>query len=800
MIRKRFTFRGIIQGVGFRPTVYRCALSLGLTGYVQNRRSEVVAEVQGPEERVALFPKRLREILPRSARIDDLKNEKIDIRESPGFVITESLATSYSFPPIPPDMAICSDCRQELFDPADHRYLYPFITCTQCGPRYSIVEDTPFDRETTSMRKFIQCKKCLREYTDPVDRRFHSQTNSCSECGPELTLKDNKGNIIEGNPLLTAIEALKEGKILALQGIGGFHLAVDPRFSKSVSRLRQDKERRSKPFALMVRDLETARRLCQVTESDARRLLSAQSPIIIMPVLKTIPPYFNGVSDMASLGIMLPYTPLHLLLFLHPGIKIPYDALIMTSGNLRNEPIITKPQEALKKLSSTADLFLYHNRSILFRNDDSILQHDWGEGVAIIRRSRGIVPGLITLKSPVAAATLALGGDLKNAPALARDKDVYLAPYIGDLDDQATRKDFENQIDQLLNLYGIKPEIVVFDLHPAYISSRYAREGEWNKKIAVQHHHAHLLSVMAEHGLSEVIGLSFDGTGYGSDGNIWGGEFLQATRSTFKRMGSFADFRLPGGESAILNPIRIAFSLVAGQVPGKELEEIFSDITEKQRELLLEIMARGINSPLTTSLGRIFDAAAALLDLVTDVSYEGEGPMKLESLATGELEKSERKMEFDHDLLAGLLPFRKPESGQVDQAQPAQLSHPARSDQQARPTQSPQPGDSRLFLIDPRPLLTYLAARRKQGSTAGLALLFHEAVASASYQGALRMREETGINKLALSGGVFQNSLLRKLILPRFKEAGFNVYTNLLVPPGDGGLALGQIYFDHHEK
>lgn len=794
MIRRRFTFRGIIQGVGFRPTVYRCALSLGLTGYVQNRRSEVVAEVQGPEERVALFSERLRELLPPAARIDSLKNEEIDIRESSSFVITESLATSYSFPPIPPDLAICNDCRQELFDPADPRYLYPFITCTQCGPRYSIVEETPFDRETTSMRDFIQCKNCLREYTDPLDRRFHSQTNSCSECGPILTLKDNKGNIMAGKPLLAAIEALKEGRILALQGIGGFHLAVDPRFSKSVSRLRRDKERRRKPFALMVRDLETARKLCLVTESDTRRLFSAQSPIIILPVLKNIPSYFNSVSDMASLGIMLPYTPLHLLLFLHPGVKIPYDALIMTSGNLRNEPIITKPQEALKKLGATADLFLYHNRRILFRNDDSILQQDWGEGAVIIRRSRGIVPGLITLKRPVAAPTLALGGDLKNAPALARGKDVYLAPYLGDLDDQATRNDFENQIHKLLNLYSIRPEVMVFDLHPAYISSRYAREGAWDKKVEVQHHHAHLLSVMAEHGLNEVIGLSFDGTGYGSDGNIWGGEFMQATRSAFKRLGSFADFRLPGGGAAILNPIRIALSLVAGQVPGEELKSIFSDITGRQRELLLEIIARGINSPLTTSLGRIFDAAAALLSLVVDVSYEGEGPMKLESLAAGELE---RGVEFEDDLLAGLLPFREPETGPSKQARRAQSTQPA---QPTQPAQSTQPGDNRLFLIDPGPLLTYLAARRKQRAPGWLALLFHEAVAFASYQGALRMREETGINELALSGGVFQNSLLRKLLLPRFKEAGFMVYTNLLAPPGDGGLALGQIYFDHREK
>jgi hydrogenase maturation protein HypF len=782
LIRQRFVFRGTVQGVGFRPTVYRCASELGLSGFVQNRRSEVIAEVEGQSDRVESFTPKLRELLPPAAKIESVEViEGLPLDGSKGFQIAESRSNEYTFPPIPPDLALCSECRRELLDPENRRYLYPFITCTQCGPRFSIVEDTPFDRENTSMVDFAQCEDCLAEYTDPLDRRFHSQTNSCHRCGPRLVITDGAGENLSGDPVTRVIEALSQGRVAAIQGIGGFHLAVDPSARSGMERLRSDKERERKPFALMVKDLQEARRLCFLDQEDEAILRSPESPILILPCRADGDDHLSRVSETWTLGLMLPYTPLHFLLFHHPELDIPYKNLVMTSGNLKGQPIITDPGEAVRKLSGIADLFLFNNRRIIFRTDDSVTRRVSNIGPrvrtgsepshgtrldssslsspCILRRSRGYVPATIELRHPVETSTLALGGDLKNAPGFASNGFVYLCPYVGDLEGTETMDAFENQIRKVLSLYRVEPKRLVFDSHPLYLSTRWANEQKHEYKVSVQHHHAHILSVMAEAGLEETLGLAFDGTGYGPDGTIWGGEFLHCTRQSYTRMGSFRGFPLPGAEAAVLHPKRIAFALL-----DEKLRDGL-DLPARQRDLLEDMLAKEVHSPITSAVGRIFDAAAAVLGLVETVSYEGEGPIRLEGLAGRAVHGSSSTP--DESLNRDLLPLCE-----------------RRSD------------DGRSFLFDPRPLIEYLFEKRGEGDHAAAALTFHRAIASAGVRAAETMRAITGLNRIALSGGVFQNMLLLGLLIPTLKEHGFEVYLNRDIPPGDGGLAVGQAYFD----
>ncbi len=758
----RLVFRGVVQGVGFRPAVFRLASSLGCTGFVQNRRSEVAAEVQGDEEAVRRFERRVADSLPPAACVESIDSSIVDLVPNEGrFRISESVADAFAFPPIPPDLPICPECARELLDPGNRRYLYPFITCTQCGPRYSIVERTPFDRENTSMKPFLPCEACAAEYADPADRRFHSQTNSCAACGPRLVCVDARGEALPGDPLRATVEVLRHGGIAAVQGIGGFHLAVDPRHTEAVERLRQDKERARKPFALMVRDIEEARTLCAISPREEEILASAEAPILIASRRDDAPGWMDHVSDTDTLGIMLPYTPLHLLLFRHPGADGSCRHLIMTSGNRAREPIVTDPEAALRKLS--ADIFLFHDRRIVFRTDDSILRAGPSSPPFSLRRSRGFVPRLIRLARPVRGVVLALGGDLKSAPALARGRDVHLCPFIGDLEDDETYVQLEEQIRQVLELYGATPDLVVHDMHPLYRSTAWALSRS-ERRVAVQHHFAHALSVMAEHGLDEALALSFDGTGYGTDGTIWGGEFLHATRAGFTRLGSFAPFRLPGGDAAIRHPPRIALSLLVDRpdlrVPG---------IERRDEALLRSMLERGINAPVSTSLGRIFDAAAAILGLVDEALYEGEGPIRLEGKALRVFRTGDARMtphQVEH--LAQLMPFL-----------------PA--------------ADGRLFLVDPRPLLVELCAGRESSQTGRLALLFHEGIAVASLEGARRMRKETSLSRIVLSGGVFQNVLLRELIVPPLIKEGFEVFLNEKAPPGDGGLSVGQAWFEERK-
>ncbi len=759
MVRRRYIFRGTVQGVGFRPAIYRLATSAGLTGFVQNRRSEVVAEVQGAEDAVRRFSTLIPSGLPPAARIEKIAQSDVPLRpEETGFFISASGQDAYAFPPIPPDLPPCPECTRELLTPGNRRYLYPFITCTQCGPRYSIVERTPFDRENTTMEPFTQCPACAAEYADPADRRFHSQTNSCPSCGPRLSCVDADGQAIAGDPVKAAVAALRRGAVVAVHGVGGFHLAADPRATPAVEALRREKERERKPFALMVRDMEEARRLCVLSREEEGLLASPEAPIVIAPRRAGAPAWLQAVSDTDTLGLLLPSTPLHLLLFRHPEIEIDYRHLIMTSGNPANDPIITDPREARARLTPVARTFLCHDRRIAFRTDDSIVRAGPSSPPFLLRRSRGYVPRLIPLAREVRGSVLALGGDLKNAPALARGRDLHLCAYIGDLESRETLDQFDAQIRQVLDLYGVTPQLVTHDLHPLYFSSRWEPPAG-ARKVGVQHHFSHALSVMAEHGLEEALALCFDGTGYGTDGTVWGGEFLHATRAGFTRLGSFAPFPLPGGDAAVLNPPRVAFaqlgSLAAGRIPGLDAD---------QEKFLEAMIAAGLNCPQSTSLGRIFDAAAALLGLAPTASYEGEGPIRLEGKA--------------------LLAYRR--GSRVTEEREARMLLPF----------LPAPGDQRRFLVEFRPLLADLLAARERTASPVLALRFHEAIAWACAEAARRLRRETGVTRMALSGGVFQNLLLRELLVPLLIKDGFEVFLNEHAPPGDGGLAVGQAWFE----
>ncbi len=514
-------------------------------------------------------------------------------------------------------------------------------------------------------------------------------------------------------------------------------------------------------------DLEEARRLCLLSTGEAEILSSPESPIVIAPRRPDSPAYLGRASDTDTLGVMLPYSPLHLLLFRHPLCRLRSSHLVMTSGNRGGEPIAMDRGEALSNLGDTADVFLFHDRRILFRADDSILRKGTSARPFLLRRSRGFVPRLISLKDSVKGTVLGVGGDLKSAPALARGNDVHLAPFIGDLDDAETFRQFQAHVEGLLRLYGAEADTVVYDPHPLYRSTLWAQGAGFPRLVTVSHHYAHILSVMAEHGLDEAIGLAFDGTGYGTDGTIWGGEFLHATRKGFRRLGSFRPFPLPGGDAAALHPPRIALAIAADpsrasrpgagspRVPGMSVEE---------ESLVRAMIEKRVNSPLTSSLGRIFDAAAAVLGLVERTTYEGEGPIRLEGLALAQ-RRASTAPGLDTSLLEKLLPFTN-----------SRESVPC-------------------FTIDPFPVMRHLLTERDRETSGRLALLFHEAVAWASLRGARRMREVTDVERIALSGGVFQNLLLREILIPLLKDEGFQVFLNERVPPGDGGLSLGQVYY-----
>lgn len=751
LVSRRIHITGVVQGVGFRPFVYNLATRLGLSGWVLNSSSGVEIEAAGPEAVLDEFIARLRTEAPPLARIEQITVTSSDRLPAscdplPGFRILHSEARPGEFLPISPDVTICDDCLRELFDPRDRRYRYPFINCTNCGPRFTIIRDIPYDRPNTTMAPFIMCPDCQAEYDDPTNRRFHAQPNACPVCGPRLEFRaaPDAPPLYGEEALQAARAALAAGQIVAVKGLGGFHLACDATADAPVARLRERKGRVDKPFAIMSFDLETVERYCEVGDLERALLTSRQRPILLLRrrTEGLISPLV--APNNRYLGVMLPYTPLHYLL-LEPVEGFPI-ALVMTSGNFSEEPIVTDNAEALRRLSALADAFLLHDREIHARCDDSVIRAVNGAEYPI-RRSRGYAPYPVHLPFPVRQA-LAVGAELKNTFCLTRERYGFLSQHIGDMENYETLRFFEEMVEQLKRTFRIEPEVVAHDMHPAYLATRYARGlADRLPLVVVQHHHAHIAACMAENGLTgdrPVIGVAFDGTGYGADGAIWGGEFLIADYASFRRAAHLRYIPLPGGDAAIRRPYRVALAhLWAAGVPWDEGLPPVAAAPPAERAVLERQLARGLNTVPTSSMGRLFDAVAALAGVRQEVNYEAQAAIELEMQVDGRVEEA---------YTFGVGPE-----------------------------------------IDPAPVIRAVVADVRDGVPIGVvAARFHNGVAAMVRDVCLRLRDETGLNEVALSGGVFQNVTLLERTVVLLQEAGFTVYVHRLVPPNDAGISLGQ--------
>jgi hydrogenase maturation protein HypF len=730
LTRTQVRVEGVVQGVGFRPFVYTLATGLGLRGFVGNDTDGVFAEVEGSCEDVAVFLDRLEHDAPPLARIERITATPITPTRAAGFVIVASEQEGPRRTLISADTATCADCLCELADPMDRRCGYAFINCTNCGPRFTIIRDVPYDRPFTTMAPFTMCERCAAEYHDPADRRFHAQPTCCPACGPKLTLIP-----ADDEPILAAAGLLREGRVLAVKGVGGYHLAVDATNDTAAAALRARKHREDKPFAVMAGDLDQARELAEVDDAAQRLLTSPARPIVLVP----------GKSNVAAavapgnrqLGIMLPYTPLHHLL-----IKAVGGPIVLTSGNLSDEPIAYRDEDALDRLRTIADAFLIHDRAIHVRTDDSVTRVFHGKPVTL-RRSRGYVPEPVTVRTTFRRPVLAVGAELKNTFCLAKDRHVFVSQHIGDLENAETLRSFTEGIAHFRRLFDIEPEVVGYDLHPEYLSTKYALELDGIDLKPVQHHHAHIASCLADNGeAGPVIGVAFDGTGYGTDGTIWGGEFLVADLATFDRVGHLKPVPMPGAAAAIKQPWRMAAAYLDGNIG--------LDVCQRNAAAwpaIVQMAHKQVNSPLTSSAGRLFDAVAALLGVRDTISYEGQAAIELEQLAA-----------------PGEAAWYR-----------AGLEH------------------HRPFLIKGSDLVRAAAEQTAAGVRREvIAARFHNGVAAAIDAGCKLARERTGLGTVALSGGVFQNLLLLHATIALLETSGFRVLTHARVPCNDGGISLGQ--------
>ncbi|MEW5910088.1 MAG: carbamoyltransferase HypF, partial [Thermodesulfobacteriota bacterium] len=628
-VARRIEVSGIVQGVGFRPFVYRLAYRLGLSGEVANTSHGVVIHTEGRVGAIDMFLQDLTAHPPPLAQITDVRVFPEPVRFLKTFEIISSRKESHPSALISPDISVCQDCLNELFDPKNFRYRYPFINCTNCGPRYTIIEDIPYDRPKTSMKRFPMCARCRSEYEDPFDRRFHAEPNACPECGPKVFLYDQKGKRIETNdPISSAGDLLREGNILAIKGLGGFHLSVDAERREAVRRLRERKRREEKPFAVMSKDPDAVHRYAVLEETELRLLSSPQRPIMLLK--KRLPnPLSEDISPRNScFGVMLPYTPVHYLLF-----ENGFLALVMTSGNLSEEPIVIDNEEAFARLNGVADYFLTHNRDIYLRSDDSIARYS-AASIRMVRRSRGFIPRPIFLKRTV-PQILACGAELKNTLCLTKEEKAFLSQHIGDLENPASYDFLKMTAEHMKRILNIHPEIIACDLHPDYLSTRYAEEASIGmKRLGVQHHHAHIASCMAENRMDgPVIGLAFDGTGYGSDGAVWGGEVLLVENDNFSRIGHLDYVPMPGGEMSVKEPWRMGVSYLYNAMGDEFMNHpipLVKGMDTNKGMMLVEMMRKKINSPMTSSLGRLFDGVASILGLRDRVRYEGQAAMELE--------------------------------------------------------------------------------------------------------------------------------------------------------------------------
>jgi hydrogenase maturation protein HypF len=762
--RRGITVQGVVQGVGFRPFVYGLAVRLRLRGFVKNQTGGVRIEVEGGAPSLDHFLTELVDQAPPLAHIDRLSWEPLPARGDGPFRIVASQAGLSGEVFIGADVATCPDCLAEMVDPADRRYHYPFLNCTNCGPRLTIIRGTPYDRERTTMASFPMCAACRAEYEDPANRRFHAQPTACAACGPWLQLQNAAGEpVATGDPLARFVAALRAGGIGAMKGLGGYHLICDAGNEAAVGELRRRKLRDEKPFALMVEDLAAVQALCEVLPAERELLVSPRRPIVLLRKRRLRPPSRAGGEGLEwgvaegvapgnpYLGVMLPYTPLHHLL-LRALAGVP---LVMTSGNRSDEPIAYEEEDALARLAGIADWFLTHNRPIHVRCDDSVTRVVDGQELPL-RRSRGYAPQPVPLPLECPGPILAVGGQLKGTFALGRGRQAFLSHHLGDLDHYAAYRAFEKDIALYEELFAVRPKLVAHDLHPDYASTGYARARaarEGVELLPVQHHHAHLASCMAEHGLAEpVIGVTFDGTGLGTDGAVWGGEFLVGDYRQFRRAAHLRYVGMPGGDRAIREPWRMAVAHLADA--GTASASLKARLAAVELRTVKRMLERRFNTPLTSSAGRLFDAVAALAGVRDRVSYEGQAAVELEWLAT--------QVEQD-----GAYPLEVSDSGEE--------------------------GGTAL-VIDTRPLIAAVAREAGQGvGGAGIARRFHTTMVDLIADVCGRLRKATGLAAVVLSGGVFLNALLSREVNARLAGAGFRVYRHRLVPPGDGGLSLGQL-------
>ncbi|MBO4252935.1 carbamoyltransferase HypF [Streptomyces griseorubiginosus] len=768
-VRRRVTVRGTVQGVGFRPFVHRLATGLALSGFVSNTASGVLIEVEGPPEEVARFCDRLAAEPPPLATVTGVGVEELPVTGADGSFTIRATEHSSGRTQLPPDTATCADCLRELADPADRRHRHPFVTCTHCGPRFTIATGMPYDRALTTMTGFPMCPACAREYGDPADRRFHAQPVACPDCGPRLRLVPAPGGgprpARDGDALAAARAVLAAGGILAVKGLGGYHLACDATDARAVDTLRARKERGGKPFAVMCADLDTVERIAEVSSAERTALTGPRRPIVLLRRRTGAAglPLAPGVCPGSPhLGVMLPYTPVHTLLLGLPGDPPGPRVLVMTSGNRSGEPIVTDDEEALTRLAGLADAWLAHDRVIASPCDDSLLRVRADGTEQVLRRSRGYVPRPLRLPVAVRPA-LAVGGDLKNALCVGEGDQAWLGPHIGDMGDLTTLEAAQRAEGHMRRLSGVTPELVAADRHPGYHSSRWARRRAAELPLPapafVQHHHAHIASAMAEHGLdgtTPVIGVAFDGTGYGDDGTVWGGEFLLADYRGHRRFAHLAPAPLPGGDAGVANPCRLALARLwaAGLAWEPDLPCVAA-CSSAELSVLERQLARGVACVATSSMGRLFDAVSSLLGVCHRAGYEAQAALELEAAAAAARDADDRAYAFG--LASGL--------------------------------------------CDPAPVLGAIVADLRRGTPVPvLAARFHRGVARAVAEICRRSRRATGVATVALSGGVFANALLEEECARLLAQDGFAVLRHGEVPPNDGGLALGQLVVAAHER
>jgi hydrogenase maturation protein HypF len=754
VIRKVVDVAGIVQGVGFRPFVYRLANECGLTGVIANTPTGVSIEVQGEAEAVEKFLERLPKEIPPLARITGLLPRDAEVREESSFQIVASRTDQAPQTLVSPDVAVCDDCYREMMNPRDRRFRYPFINCTNCGPRFTIIRDIPYDRARTSMNAFKMCAACQAEYGNQASRRFHAQPNACWDCGPQALLVGTDGARMDvAEPIREAAKMLQKGAIVAVKGLGGFHLACDARNEAAVEKLRERKRRVEKPFAIMVQRVEDAAKFCVVDEMSRRLLASFERPIVLLPRRPEVA-FGPGVAPgNRFLGVFLPYTPLHHLL-LQSG---KFEALVMTSGNLSEEPIAIDNEEAIQRLHKIADAFLVHDRTILRRCDDSVVRVAAGQPQKL-RRSRGFVPAPVHLEKQM-QPILAVGGELKNTVCVVRGSEVFLSQHVGDLENLESYGFFEEAVEHLQRILETQPRVIAHDLHPDYFSTKWAQERSGVELVGVQHHHAHISSCMAENHLDgKVIGIALDGTGYGTDGAIWGGEVLVADYIGFERAAHFEYLALPGGAAAIHEPWRMAVSYLAKHY-GMGIEKLelpfLKEIDSRKLSVVLQMIEREVNSPRTSSCGRLFDAVAALVGLRGTVNYEAQAAIELEMAAR---------------------------DSQGEAAYPLDLNL-----------------QGTVWQIGTKPLFEWLLRDiRKQASVADMSRKFHNGLALVLVDASERIRDKTKLDRVCLSGGCFLNALLLETMIAKLRERSFDVYFHTEVPAGDGGVSLGQAVIAAH--